>query len=285
MLSDRDKRALDRIANKNREAPLAVLVEDFSHNIETTISTKTTAKYLHELDWKSCFKCKKRLLTESHVKARLKWSREHLQWAHPDWRYVIFTDESKFAMHTADSGQRVWRRANEKYHKDCIAPTMKFGGGKVMFWGCFSWSGMGPLVRIDGNMDAKDYIELLEEHYLPWARTLIAEDDGYPSLIFQQDNASVHTAKRTRQWMKDNNVDVMPWPSQSPDINPIENLWRIVDVSVRKNYKNFDNDDALTDAVMTEWKNVPITTVHHLIESMPRRLQAVIDAKGWHTKY
>jgi len=85
--------------------------------------------------------------------------------------------------------------------------------------------------------------------------------------------------------MKDNNVDVMPWPSQSPDINPIENLWRIVDVSVRKNYKNFDNDDALTDAVMTEWKNVSITTVYHLIESMPRRLQTVIDAKGGYTKY
>jgi len=285
MLSDRDKRALDRIANKNRDAVLAVVTEELTINIGTTISTKTTSKYLRELGWKSCFKCRKPLLTESHVKARLKWCREYLKWAHPDWRYVVFTDESKFQMHTADGGHRVWRRADEKYHKDCITPTMKFGGGKVMFWGCFSWSGMGPLVRVDGNLDSKGYVELLEEHYIPWAENLIAQEGGYPGLVFQQDNASVDTAKRTRQWMKDNNVDVLPWPAQSPDLSPIENLWHIVDTKVRKNYKDFANDDALADAVMTEWKNIPIAIVHSLIESMPRRLQAVINAKGWHTKY
>ena len=76
---------------------------------------------------------------------------------------------------------------------------MKFGGGSVMFWGCFSWFGVGPLVHVEGTLKAKDYVGLLERHYIPWARDLVSKEDSYPSLIFQQDNATVHTAKYTKK--------------------------------------------------------------------------------------
>lgn len=94
-----------------------------------------TAKYLNKLSWKNCFKCKKPLLTESHAKAHLSWCCEYAEW---DWKHVVFTDESQFTLYKADDGERVWRRPNEKYHRDCIASTLKFGGRSVMFWRCFS---------------------------------------------------------------------------------------------------------------------------------------------------
>ena len=130
LLSTHDKRALNRIVAKNHNDPRAVITEKLEDMIGTTISMKTTAKYLNELGWKSCFKCKKPLLTESHAKARLSWCHEHAGW---DWKNVIFNDESRFAMYKADGGERVWGKSNEKYHKDCIASTLKFGGGSVMF--------------------------------------------------------------------------------------------------------------------------------------------------------
>ena len=60
-------------------------------------------------------------------------------------------------MYKADGGERVWRKSNEKYHKDCIASTLKFGGGSVIFWGCFSWLGIGPLIRVENTLNTKDY--------------------------------------------------------------------------------------------------------------------------------
>ena len=140
-------------------------------------------------------------------------------------------------------------------------------------------------MRVEGTLDAKGYVKLLAKHYIPWARNLVADDDSDYDLIFQQDNASAHTANYTKDWMEDRDIDIMPWPAHSPDFNPIENLWDIVDTNVRKHHKDFINDDALADAVTQEWKNISIVIIHNLIESMPRRMQAGIDAGGWQTKY
>ena len=72
---------------------------------------------------------------------------------------------------------------------------------------------------VDGNLDVKGYVELLEEHYIPWATDLIAEEGGYPGLVFQQDNAKAHTAKKTMAFLNTTAPEVLPWPSRSPDLN------------------------------------------------------------------
>ena len=115
---------------------------------------------------------------------RLKWCKEKKNWAE-EWKQVVWSDESRFALFQSDGRARVWRSPKEAYNEDCIQSTVKFGGGSVMFWGCFGWHGVGPLVVVEGNMDSDKYVNLLANRFIPWV-------DNYPNSIFQQDESSCH---------------------------------------------------------------------------------------------
>ncbi len=101
---------------------------------------------------------------------------------------------------------------------------------------------------------------------------------GDADLIFQQDLAPAHTAKGTKSWFNDHDVTVLDWPANSPDLNPIENLWGIVRRKMRDTRPN--NADELKATVKETWASIPPQQCHKLITSMPRRIEAVIKAKG-----
>ncbi len=94
---------------------------------------------------------------------------------------------------------------------------------------------------------------------------------------FQQDLAPAHTAKSIKSWLNDHGVGVLDCPANSPNLNPIENLWGIVKRKMRN--KRPKNADAET------WASIPPQQCHKRITSMPRRIEAVIKAKGAPTKY
>ena len=102
-----------------------------------------------------------------------------------------------------------------------------------MVWGCFSHDCVGPLVQIEGIMDAKYYTDLMKNHMQQWC--------------FQQDNDPKHTSKAAKNWFTPNKVCDLDWPRQSPDLNPIENLWEELDRQVREG--NFTNKKNLFAAL------------------------------------
>ncbi len=106
---------------------------------------------------------------------------------------------------------------------------------------------------------------------------------GDADFIFQQDLAPAHTAKGTKSWFNDHGVTMLDWPANSPDLNPIENLWDIVKRKMRDTRPN--NADDLKATVKETWASIPPQQCHKLITSMPRRIEAVIKAKGAPTKY
>lgn len=144
--------------------------------------------------------------------------------------------------------------------------------------GAFSRDGVGPLVKINGIMDATKYCEILGDNMLPHLLEKMA-----PNSIFQHDNDPKHSSRLVRKYLSDHDVQVLDWPSQSPDLNPIENLWEILDREVRK--KNPSNLTELEQILKSEWEKIPLDITTSLVDSMPSRLQAVIENKGYATKY
>ncbi len=126
------------------------------------------------------------------------------------------------------------------------------------------------------NVTAPIYQEILEHFMLPSADQLFKGAD----FIFQQDLAPAHTAK---SWLNDHGVGVLDWSANSPDLNPIENLCSIVKRKMRN--KRPKNADELKATVKETWAYIPPQQCHKLITSMPRRIEAVIKAKGAPTKY
>ncbi len=177
-----------------------------------------------------------------------------------------------FAFHleikVPESGGRVKRHIIHVARKSSV----KFPQS-VMIWAAMSSAGVGPLCFLKSTVNAAIYQEILEHFMLPSADKLYGDAD----FIFQQDLAPAHTAKGTKSWFNDHGVGVLDWPANSPDLNPIENLWVIVKRMMRDTRPN--NADDLKAAIKATWASIPPQQCHKLITSMPRQIEAVIKAK------
>ncbi len=145
-----------------------------------------------------------------------------------------------------------------------------------MIGGAMSSAGVGPLCFLKNNVTAPIYQYILEHFMLPSADQLFKDAD----FIFQQDLAPAHTAKSTKSWLNDHGVGVLDWPANSPDLN-IENICCIVKRKMRnKRPKKWAEGHCQRNLGF-----IPPQQRHKLITSMPRRIEAVIKAKGAPTKY
>ena len=143
---------------------------------------------------------------------------------------------------------------------------------------CFTRDCVGPFIEIKGRMNAEMYKDILESHMLPHAKDKMATD-----WVFQHDNDPKHSSKLVSNWLKENNVKILQWPAQSPDLNPIEHLWEAVERQIR--LETFQKTSDLMKGISCAWNELSVDVLSNLVESMPLRCEAVIKAKGYATKY
>lgn len=218
------------------------------------------------------------ILGRQHRRARVGWCNTVRNWTLRNWKRIWFSDESRFMLQHRDGRVRVYRRKNERFANNCVIEVDRFGGGSVMMWGAISYNQRTPLVLVSGNLTAQKYRdEILQPHLLPVIST--------QREVFQHDNARPHTARATVDFLADHNITVLPWPSRSPDLNPIEHLWDQLDKRVRMRQPAPQTLLQLQQALQEEWQRIPQVQIQRLIQSMRRRVTTVLQANGGHTRY
>ena len=151
-----------------------------------------------------------------------------------------------------------------------------------MIWSCMSWHGLGFSCRIDNTMDGELYSKILNDELI---QTINYYQMDKATLIFQHDNDPKHKSKVALSALKKLGINVLDWPSQSPDMNPIEHLWDYLDRELRKVNKRFSSKEGLWDALQTILAEKHTEYCQKLISSMPRRVNDLKKAKGFSTKW
>lgn len=231
---------------------------------------------------------KKPLLKPIHRLNRLRWAREHREWTVDDWSRVIWSDETRVNRLCSDGLNYAWVERGSGITDRTVKSTLKFGGGCIMVWGCMTWAGVGVLKRVVGSMDAHQYVDILEDGLLPTISALAVDPEMPPpsQLIFQQDNDPKHKSRLAMSWLEEEQgIRVMRWPAQSPDLNPIEHLWAHLKRQLGSYPEAPGGVEGIMPRIRAEWTKITAETCRNLIQSMPRRVSAVIRAKGGHTRY
>jgi len=268
-LSTYDRRKLVRLITTGKADTAIQLKHELQTITNITVSAQTICNALKTEDLVARAKVKKPLLCLHHIKQRLDFDYKYQHWTEADWARVIWSDETKINCLTSDGRQWMWKRAGTPLTAQHVMPTMKFGGGSVMVWGCMTMYGVGLMCRIEGKMDASLYEEILEDEL---QETVDYYGMDREDLIFQQDNDPKHTSKRAQKWFQDNGFKVLDWPAQSPDLNPIEHLWSILKFRLAAYSTPPSSIEELWKRVEAEWEKIPKEECLKLINSMPRRV-------------
>lgn len=275
-LNERDVRAVVRYATKNRRATLG----EITQNVPTDVSPKTIRRTLHQEEIYSRIARLKPFLLPRHIANRRLFALEHLSWTMDDWKDVIWTDESTFELGRNSRQLKVWRKANEEYNSECTGSTFKSGRSSVMVWGAIALGKKSELVIMDrSKRTATDFVDQVYDG------SLLQFMDGFVNPILMEDGAPVHRSNAPKHWREQMNLKKMVWPAQSPDMNPIENLWMQMKDKVSRKHAASMTVAELTKNIKDAWTEITIEDIDTLIMSMPARVNELVKQRGGSTRW
>jgi len=273
LLNEEEQDKLIEAVKENRLSSSRELKNDLNFKV----SRETVNRELLAKGYKAYRAPAKPLLSEANVFKRYQFALKYQSWRGIRWRTVVFSDESAFRLVSPNGRAFVRRTEEERLEADTIqysSPTSSI----VMVWGIISRDGIGPLVRITEQIEAKTYLNFFR--YRLWRH--------YPGLydgtqIFQADNARPHVAEIVKKWFDKYHIHCMDWPSKSPDLNIIEDIWNKIKFEIRG--KIFENQDDLWEEVQYHWNQASLDFINKLYDTLPARIETVLEAEGGVTKY
>lgn len=271
--NSREDRHFTRMALMDRTATSGALSQEMGSFARQQVSARTVRRRLQQHGLSARRPWLRLPLTLHHRQERLQWCEQRRTWRQ-EWRDVIFSDESRFCLQHHDGRIRVWRHRGERTLPACIRHRHTGPSPGVMVWGAIGYTSRSPLVRIEGTLNSGRYISgVLRPVALPFIRAL-------RNATFQQDNARPHVAGIVRTFLDTENVRLLSWPARSPDLSPIENVWSMVAERLARHHTAVTTVDELWRRVEAAWAAVPVHAIQSLFDSMPRRINAVIAARG-----
>ena len=220
---------------------------------------------------------KKPFLKEQHKENRLKFSKAHLS-DNKKWKRVFFSDEKRFLLEGPDCISYYW--VGSESDQNFYTGTRSNPRLGLMVWGVFSYKFKPNLFFLEGKIDSKKYIKMIKNHFLEFIR-----DNQIENYIFQQDNCSIHVSKYSLRKFEELEIPLLPWPSKSHDLNPMENLWSILVKEVYRENLVFDSIYELKNSIINAWEKIDSSTLKNLCNSMENRLINVIKRDGDFIKF
>ena len=138
----------------------------------------------------------------------------------------------------------------------------------MMVWAAISSRGSSELVFLEGKQNSLKYVETLDQYLFS-----LCDKFGDDAVIFQHDNAPLHTSRLTKTFLQKRNLKVLKWPAHSPDLNPIENMWGLL------------AREELKDALNKAWKKLDEKSLRPFLVSLKNRVQKLIIKKGDNKHY
>ena len=247
-------------------------------------SAKTVKAVMEKLGYHKRVPRRKFSIRPANKPKRVQWCQERLGWTFEEWSRMIWTDESTFS--TSGFGPRPWviQKPDEEFHINCIDQTFEQGRESTMAWGGFCCTTKSELVFIPGKakLDSAMYVETVMEPYLVPFWHQCCEEYGWTRVI--EDGAPGHQ-KYARIYRQKNEIDAVPWPAQSPDLNLIEALWMDLETELGETWGRIGDIPTFQMCLKTIWGQIGADRLVGLIHSMPDRLRAVIAAGGESTPY
>lgn len=284
-LTDQTRRRIVRTAVKDRRMPF----QEIANSLDPPVSDATIRNVLADEGYHRRVARKVPYLRASHKCDRMRWARKYKPFDDDDWGKVIWSDECY--IYLGDNRGRIYvtRRPDEEFVEDCLVPTFKQSSVRVMVWGCIMKGRKGPLVVLEypggkgGGMNTARYREQVLEGVLrEFYEQMEAERDG---VIFQQDGAASHRSKSTKKWFADNGIPLLFHPANSPDLSPIEPVWHELKSIIRGLRHPPNTTEQLIAAVSDAWEVLALADVDKHINRMSDRVEAVLAAKGGHTRF
>ena len=285
-LSPRARRHLRTIALRPDVHSVAQVAEAYHSEGVPPVSRHTVRRAL-QLEGVKCYKRRRRpALSAKHRAARLEWAKKHLSLDLSHWKRVLFTDETKINRIGCDGQATTLDHQGRPPGGKRVRQTTKFGGGGLLMWAGICYEGVSNVAIFGTTMSSDEFIAIQAKQLVPSARRLFGKKGNW---TLQMDNDPKHTSAKATAWYAKRRIKILPWPSCSPDLNPIEHYWfrlkqEIHAMGVPSNMQQLqDNMRAAHFAMQQSQEGLEF--IRNLVASMPRRCQAVIDANGGHTTY
>ena len=259
----------------------------------TTISVTSVKQFMRREGLQRCVALRKPFLNEAAKATRLAYAKEHLEDDLDQWRRTLCCDEAAIRLNLT-ARPFVTRYAGEELLEECLAPRLLSSRDSIMIWGAIWHGGRSELVLFDtsqssgkrGGVTAAIYCNQITSGPLRNANHRVRDVwRGYGRPEVLEDNAPVHTSVLNRSKGQELNLSFINHPPSSPDLNPIENVWSMLKRALGRLPRRPNTLQELFIAAKASWNDIPQEDIDNCIDSMPRRLRAVIQASGGHTKY
>lgn len=213
----------DEMAKYLRDNPFSTTVRAAALQ---NVPYRTALNRIHECGLGNFVAAHDTKLTEAHKTARMNYCRYMLNtFKEENFQKIIFTDEKTFRSDESRS-VRVYRPKGKRYERQFICEDTLSGHLSASYWGWISCAGPGELVATGTNFNSVSYLDILDSVAFP---SIEAQFGNINNIVFMHDNAPIHTANIVTQYLGSRQVVVLPHPPCSPDLNPIETIWSVLE--------------------------------------------------------